>query len=55
MASWEELENRTLWDITTNGSPLELLDVSVVCALLAVMYSIMGIYYWFKFKVRVRR
>lgn len=49
---WEELENRTLWDITVNGSPFELLWVSVACFILAVMYSIIKVYYWIKFKVR---
>ena len=50
--SWEELEDRTLWDITVNGSPLELVWVSMACAFLAVMYSIMRTYYWIKFRVR---
>ncbi len=50
--SWEELEDRTLWDITTNGSPLELMMVSVACSFLAVMYSIIGVYYWVKFRIR---
>ena len=50
--SWEELEDRTLWDITVNGSPAELLWVSVACSYLAIMYSIIKIYYWVKFKVK---
>lgn len=52
MKTWEELENETLWDITVNGSPLELLWVSVACSFLAIMYSVINIYYWIKFKVR---
>lgn len=50
--NWEELEDKTLWEIEANGSPLELLWVSVACVILAVMYSIINIYYWVKFKVR---
>ena len=50
--SWEEWEDRTLWDITVNGSPSELLWVSVICSILAVMYFIIGIYSWVKFKVK---
>ena len=50
--TWEELENRTLWDIEANGSSLQLLWVSAGCFVLAVMYSIIGIYYWVKFKIR---
>ncbi len=52
MQTWEELEDMTLWDITYNGSPIELVWVSVACALLAVMYSIVKTYYWIKFKIR---
>ena len=48
--SWKELENRTLWDITTDGSPLELMRVSVACSVLAVMYSIIRVLHWIKFR-----
>jgi len=50
--AWEELEDKTLWDIMVNGSPLELAWVSIACSFLAVMYSIIKVYYWIKFGIR---
>jgi len=42
--SWEELENKTLWDITTNENPIMLMLIGTVCFILAVMYSIIEVY-----------
>ncbi len=55
MNSWEELEDKTLWDITVNGSPIELLWVAFVCNILAVMYSIIRLWCKIKFCRLLRR
>ena len=49
---WEELEDRTLGDITVNGSPFQLMWVAIACFVLAIMYSAMNAYYWAKFRMR---
>ncbi len=52
MRTWEELEDKTLWDITVNGSPCELIWVALACNMLALMYFTVKVYYWIKFRVR---
>lgn len=45
----EELEDMTVWDITTNEGSLTMLALGLVCLVLSAMYLIIGIYYKVKF------
>ncbi len=53
-----QIEDRTVWDVTTNGSVGELLLLGVSCFILAGMYSVVYLHVKIKFllqKLRVRR
>ena len=50
----EKLDDRTLWDITTNEGPCTLALVGLECFILAAMYSIIGLYYWIKYHTYYR-
>ncbi len=52
MKSWKELEDRTLWDVTTNEGALTMLVLSMVCAILSIMYTVMAVYFKVKFYTR---
>jgi len=45
---WSEIEDLTVWDITTNGSPLELMILGATCLTLSVMYLFIKV--WCKVK-----
>lgn len=43
MTSIEELEDRTVWDVTVNEGPLTMLGLSIWCFLLFVIYTVIAI------------
>jgi hypothetical protein len=45
----EQLEDKTVWEVTNNGSAGELLILSTACFILAIVYSIL--YLWHKVKL----
>lgn len=51
----KRLEDRTLWDLTTNESPFVLIGLGILCFILAAMYSVINVYYWIKFHTWRRR
>ena len=48
----KQLEDRTVWDVTTNGSIGELLLLGIACFVLVGMYSLIRL--WFKIKFFVK-
>lgn len=46
MKGLEELDDMNLWDITANEGVLTMIVLSVAFAILAVMYSAFGLYYY---------
>jgi len=52
MKDIEELEDKTLWDITTNEGSFTLLVLGILMLILSVMYSLINLYYKVKFCVK---
>ena len=49
LRDWDELGDLTVWDITTNGSVLELIVLGLVCLMLSVMYFFINAWYKVKY------
>jgi len=49
MKPWKELEDMTVWDVTTNEGSLTMLVLGLFCLVLSTTYFILGIYYKVKF------
>lgn len=52
MKDWEELEDMTVWDVTTNEGSLTLLILGLACLVLSAMYLIIGAYFKVKFMLK---
>lgn len=52
MKTIEELDNMTLWDITTNEGALTQVVIGICLIILGIGYLFIGIYYKLKFRLR---
>ena len=51
MKDIRELENKTFWEIAVNEGSLTQFVLGSSMLILSLMYLVMEIHYWFKFKV----